>query len=176
MLSQAEFKAEISAVCQQMGKVFGDGAVKCQTVLPAVQCKSWLVFLHGRFQPRHFLARYIRRVADQRVERADKARPSFSRVQPDCRYAVHKLQTLDIALGDGQRGARNIRKRHMGIRPTVRGSVMNPNDHPHGGGEGRAPVGRPGPVTPWGKPAMGLKTRKAKNPTNKFIIKRRNGK
>ena len=66
------------------------------------------------------------------------------------------------------------RKRHMGIRPTVRGSVMNPNDHPHG--EGRAPVGRPGPVTPWGKPAMGLKTRKAKNPTNKFIIKRRNGK
>ena len=68
------------------------------------------------------------------------------------------------------------RKRHMGIRPTVRGSVMNPVDHPHGGGEGRAPVGRPGPVTPWGKPAMGLKTRKAKNPTNKFIIKRRNGK
>ena len=68
------------------------------------------------------------------------------------------------------------RKRHMGIRPTVRGSVMNPNDHPHGGGEGRAPVGRPGPVTPWGKPAMGLKTRKAKNPTNNFIIKRRNGK
>ena len=68
------------------------------------------------------------------------------------------------------------RKRHIGIRPTVRGSVMNPNDHPHGGGEGRAPVGRPGPVTPWGKPAMGLKTRKAKNPTNKFIIKRRNGK
>ena len=68
------------------------------------------------------------------------------------------------------------RTRHMGIRPTVRGSVMNPNDHPHGGGEGRAPVGRPGPVTPWGKPAMGLKTRKAKNPTNKFIIKRRNGK
>ena len=68
------------------------------------------------------------------------------------------------------------RKRHMGIRPTVRGSVMNPNDHPNGGGEGRAPVGRPGPVTPWGKPAMGLKTRKAKNPTNKFIIKRRNGK
>ena len=68
------------------------------------------------------------------------------------------------------------RKRHMGIRPTVRGSVMNPNDHPHGGGEGKSPVGHPGPMTPWGKPAMGLKTRKAKNPTNKFIIKRRNGK
>ena len=68
------------------------------------------------------------------------------------------------------------RTRHMGIRPTVRGSVMNPNDHPHGGGEGRAPVGRPGPVTPWGKPAMGYKTRKTKNRTNKFIIKRRNSK
>ncbi len=68
------------------------------------------------------------------------------------------------------------RTRHMGIRPTVRGSVMNPNDHPHGGGEGRAPVGRPGPVTPWGKPAMGYKTRKTKNPTDKFIVKRRNSK
>ena len=68
------------------------------------------------------------------------------------------------------------RPRHMGIRPTVRGSVMNPNDHPHGGGEGRAPVGRPGPVTPWGKPALGYKTRKTKNRTNKFIIKRRNSK
>ena len=68
------------------------------------------------------------------------------------------------------------RKRHMGWRPTVRGSVMNPNDHPHGGGEGKSPVGRPGPVTPWGKPAMGYKTRKTKNRTNKFIVKRRNAK
>ena len=68
------------------------------------------------------------------------------------------------------------RTRHMGIRPTVRGSVLNPNDHPHGGGEGRAPIGRSGPVTPWGKPAMGYKTRKTKNPTNKFIVKRRNSK
>ena len=68
------------------------------------------------------------------------------------------------------------RTRHMGIRPTVRGSVMNPNDHPHGGGEGRAPVGRPGPVTPWGKPALGYKTRAKKNRSNKFIIKRRNSK
>ena len=65
------------------------------------------------------------------------------------------------------------RKRHMGIRPTVRGSVMNPNDHPHGGGEGRAPVGRPGPLTPWGKPAMGYKTRDKKKQSNKFIVKRR---
>ena len=68
------------------------------------------------------------------------------------------------------------RKRHMGFRPTVRGSVMNPNDHPHGGGEGKSPVGHPGPMTPWGKPAMGYKTRSKKNPTNKFIVKRRNDK
>ena len=68
------------------------------------------------------------------------------------------------------------RKRHMGWRPTVRGSVMNPNDHPHGGGEGKSPVGRPGPVTPWGKPALGYKTRKKKNRSDKFIVKRRNGK
>ena len=67
------------------------------------------------------------------------------------------------------------RKRHMGIRPTVRGSVMNPNDHPHGGGEGRAPIGRKGPVTPWGKPALGYKTRKKKT-SDKMIIRRRNGK
>ena len=67
------------------------------------------------------------------------------------------------------------RKRHMGIRPTVRGSVMNPNDHPHGGGEGRAPIGRKAPVTPWGKPALGYKTRKKKQ-SDKFIIRRRNGK
>ena len=65
------------------------------------------------------------------------------------------------------------RKRHMGIRPTVRGSVMNPNDHPHGGGEGKSPIGRPGPVTPWGKPALGYKTRKKKNKSNKYIIRRR---
>ena len=64
--------------------------------------------------------------------------------------------------------------RHMGIRPTVRGSVMNPCDHPHGGGEGRAPIGRSGPVTPWGKPALGYKTRKKKNRTSKFILKRVN--
>ncbi len=68
------------------------------------------------------------------------------------------------------------RIRHMGIRPTVRGSVMNPCDHPHGGGEGKSPVGRPGPVTPWGKPALGYKTRKQNNRTDKFIVKRRNGK
>lgn len=68
------------------------------------------------------------------------------------------------------------RKRHMGWRPTVRGVVMNPNDHPHGGGEGKSPIGRPGPVTPWGKPALGYKTRKKHNPSDKYIVKRRNGK
>ena len=68
------------------------------------------------------------------------------------------------------------RKRHMGIRPTVRGSVMNPNDHPHGGGEGKTGIGRPGPSTPWGKPALGLKTRKSKKASNKLIVRRRDGK
>ena len=67
------------------------------------------------------------------------------------------------------------RKRHMGVRPTVRGSVMNPCDHPHGGGEGKSPIGKPGPVTPWGKPALGYKTRKHKNPTNKYIVRRSSG-
>ena len=83
-------------------------------------------------------------------------------------------------VGNGEHSLVNIgkagRKRHMGIRPTVRGSVMNPNDHPHGGGEGRALVGRPGPCTPWGKPALGLKTRSKKKASNKLIVRRRDGK
>ena len=84
------------------------------------------------------------------------------------------------SVGNGEHNLINLgkagRKRDMGIRPTVRGSVMNPNDHPHGGGEGRAPIGRPGPCTPWGKPAMGLKTRKKNKQSNKLIVRRRNGK
>ena len=94
-------------------------------------------------------------------------------IRMDCKATIGQIGNLDhenIHLGKAGR------KRHMGIRPTVRGSVMNPNDHPHGGGEGKSPVGRPGPVTPWGKPAMGYKTRKTKNPTDKFIVKRRNSK
>lgn len=83
-------------------------------------------------------------------------------------------------VGNGEHSLVNIgkagRKRHMGIRPTVRGSVMNPNDHPHGGGEGRTPVGRKSPMTPWGKKAMGVKTRKAKKASTKLITRRRNGK
>ena len=94
-------------------------------------------------------------------------------VHTNCTACIGQVGNLDHEnVHVGKAG----RTRHMGIRPTVRGSVMNPNDHPHGGGEGRAPVGRPGPVTPWGKPAMGYKTRKTKNPTNKFIVKRRNSK
>ena len=84
------------------------------------------------------------------------------------------------SVGNGEHNLINLgkagRKRHMGIRPTVRGSGMNPNDHPHGGGEGRAPIGRPGPCTPWGKPALGLKTRKKNKQSNKLIVRRRNGK
>ena len=97
----------------------------------------------------------------------------YRKVRLNCIACIGQVGNVDHAnIAVGKAG----RKRHMGIRPTVRGSVMNPNDHPHGGGEGRAPVGRPGPVTPWGKPAMGYKTRKGKNPTNKFIVKRRNEK
>ena len=94
-------------------------------------------------------------------------------VRMNCTACIGQVGNLDHEnVHIGKAG----RKRHMGVRPTVRGSVMNPNDHPHGGGEGRAPVGRPGPVTPWGKPALGYKTRKTKNRTNKFIVKRRNSK
>ena len=94
-------------------------------------------------------------------------------VRMNCTACIGQVGNLDHEnVHIGKAG----RTRHMGIRPTVRGSVMNPNDHPHGGGEGRAPVGRPGPVTPWGKPAMGYKTRKTKNRTYKFIVKRRNSK
>ncbi len=90
----------------------------------------------------------------------------------DCKATIGQVGNLDNELVTiGKAG----RKRHMGIRPTVRGSVMNPNDHPHGGGEGRAPVGRPSPMTPWGKPAMGYKTRKKHKTSNKYIIRRRNG-
>ena len=96
----------------------------------------------------------------------------YRKVRLNCIACIGQVGNVDHAnIAVGKAG----RKRHMGIRPTVRGSVMNPCDHPHGGGEGKAPVGRPGPVTPWGKPAMGYKTRK-KNATDKFIVKRRNAK
>ncbi len=91
----------------------------------------------------------------------------------ECKATIGKVGNTDhsnVVIGKAGR------KRHMGIRPTVRGSAMNPVDHPHGGGEGKAPIGRPGPVTPWGKPTLGYKTRKKKHRTDKFIVKRRNQK
>ena len=91
----------------------------------------------------------------------------------ECRATIGEVGNSDH--GNIQIGKAG-RKRHMGWRPTVRGSVMNPNDHPHGGGEGRAPIGRKGPVTPWGKPALGYKTRKKNNASNQYIVKRRNEK
>ena len=94
-------------------------------------------------------------------------------VNINCKATIGQVGNLDhenVTIGKAGR------KRHMGIRPTVRGSVMNPNDHPHGGGEGRSPIGRPSPVTPWGKPALGYKTRKKKKASDKYIVKRRNEK
>jgi large subunit ribosomal protein L2 len=94
-------------------------------------------------------------------------------VRMNCMATIGQVGNIDhenISIGKAGR------KRHMGWRPTVRGSVMNPVDHPHGGGEGKSPIGRPGPVTPWGKPTLGYKTRKTKNATNKFIVKRRGAK
>ncbi len=94
-------------------------------------------------------------------------------VSADCMATIGQVGNTDhenVKLGKAGR------TRHLGIRPTVRGSVMNPNDHPHGGGEGKSPIGRPGPCTPWGKPALGYKTRNKKKASNKMIVKRRNGK
>ena len=97
----------------------------------------------------------------------------YRKVRMNCVATIGQVGNIDHAnVHIGKAG----RKRHMGWRPTVRGSVMNPCDHPHGGGEGKSPIGRPGPVTPWGKPALGYKTRKTKNKSNKFIVKRRNEK
>ena len=94
-------------------------------------------------------------------------------IRMDCMATIGQVSNVEHnTVKIGKAG----RKRHLGIRPTVRGSVMNPCDHPHGGGEGRSPIGRPGPVTPWGKPALGYKTRNKKAKTDKFIVKRRNGK
>ena len=94
-------------------------------------------------------------------------------VRTNCTACIGQVGNLDHEnVHIGKAG----RTRHMGVSPTVRGSVMNPNDHPHGGGEGRSPIGRSGPVTPWGKPALGYKTRKTKKASNKFIVKRRNSK
>ena len=94
-------------------------------------------------------------------------------VSADCMATIGGVGNLDH---ENVKVGKAGRKRHMGWRPTVRGSVMNPCDHPHGGGEGKSPIGRPGPVTPWGKPALGYKTRNTKKPSDKLIVKRRNDK
>ena len=94
-------------------------------------------------------------------------------VRLDCKATIGQVGNLEH---DTVKVGKAGKTRHKGIRPTVRGSVMNPCDHPHGGGEGRSPIGRPGPVTPWGKPALGYKTRSKKARTDKFIVKRRNAK
>ena len=94
-------------------------------------------------------------------------------IRLDCKATIGQVGNIEH---DTVKVGKAGKTRHKGIRPTVRGSVMNPCDHPHGGGEGRAPIGRPGPVTPWGKPALGLKTRSKKARTNKLIVKRRNSK
>ncbi|NCB51522.1 MAG: 50S ribosomal protein L2 [Clostridia bacterium] len=97
----------------------------------------------------------------------------YRKVRMNCKATIGQVGNVDHGnISIGKAG----RKRHMGVRPTVRGSVMNPCDHPHGGGEGKSPIGRSGPVTPWGKPTLGYKTRKTKNKTDKFIVKRRNSK
>jgi large subunit ribosomal protein L2 len=95
------------------------------------------------------------------------------KVSVECKATIGQVSNIDhenVSLGKAGR------VRHMGIRPTVRGSVMNPCDHPHGGGEGKSPIGRPGPVSPWGKPTLGHKTRKKNKSTDKYIVKRRNAK
>lgn len=94
----------------------------------------------------------------------------YRKVRMECKASIGQVGNIDHAnINLGKAG----RKRHMGIRPTVRGSAMNPVDHPHGGGEGKSPIGMPSPVTPWGKPTLGYKTRKTKNRSNKYIVKRR---
>ena len=154
--------------------------IKPGNCLPIANIPVGTVIHNVELQPGHGaqLVRYAGAAAQLMAKEGDLAQvrlPSgeVRYVRMNCTACIGQVGNLDHEnVHIGKAG----RTRHMGIRPTVRGSVMNPNDHPHGGGEGRAPVGRPGPVTPWGKPALGYKTRKGKNPTNKFIIKRRNSK
>ena len=94
-------------------------------------------------------------------------------IRLDCKATIGQVGNIEH---DTVKIGKAGKKRHMGIRPTVRGSVMNPCDHPHGGGEGKSPIGRPGPVTPWGKPTLGYKTRKKHAASDKYIVKRRNSK
>ena len=177
----------LSYILAPYGLKVGDKVVSSATAdikpgncLPIANIPVGTVIHNVELQPGHG-AQLVRsagaaaQLMDKEGELAQVRLPSgeVRYVRMNCTACIGQVGNLDHEnVHIGKAG----RTRHMGIRPTVRGSVMNPNDHPHGGGEGRAPVGRPGPVTPWGKPALGYKTRKGKNPTNKFIIKRRNSK
>ena len=157
-----------------------DADIKPGNCLPIANIPVGTVIHNVELQPGHGaqLVRSAGTAAQLMAKEGDLAQvrlPSgeVRYVRTNCTACIGQVGNLDHEnVHIGKAG----RTRHMGIRPTVRGSVMNPNDHPHGGGEGRAPIGRSGPVTPWGKPALGYKTRKTKNPTNKFIVKRRNSK
>ena len=115
----------------------------------------------------------------QQIRTYEESMDEYVRSLLALNYLRYVPATIGV-VGNGDHNLINLgkagRKRHMGIRPTVRGSVMNPNDHPHGGGEGKTGIGRPGPCTPWGKPALGLKTRKKNKSSNKMIVRRRDGK
>ncbi len=161
--------------------VSGAGAdIKPGNALPILNIPVGTVIHNIELYPGHGgqLARSAGVSAQLMAKEGDMAQlrlPSgeYRKVRINCMATIGQVGNIDHGnIHIGKAG----RKRHMGWRPTVRGSVMNPCDHPHGGGEGKSPIGRPGPVTPWGKPALGYKTRKAKNQNDKYIVKRRNAK
>ena len=157
-----------------------DADIKPGTALPLVNIPTGTVIHNVELYPGRGgqLARAAGNAAQLMAKEGEYALlrlPSgeLRKVPANCMATVGQVGNLDhenVKIGNAGR------KRHMGWRPTVRGSVMNPNDHPHGGGEGKSPIGRPGPVTPWGKPALGYKTRNKKKASNKMIVRRRNGK
>ena len=157
-----------------------DADIKPGNALPLVNIPTGTVIHNGELYPGRGgqLARAAGNAAQLMATEGEYALlrlPSgeLRKVPATCMATVGQVGNLDhenVKIGNAGR------KRHMGWRPTVRGSVMNPNDHPHGGGEGKSPIGRPGPVTPWGKPALGYKTRNKKKASNKMIVRRRNGK
>ena len=170
------------------GKLFSERALFAQEVLHLGDGQGALVEQAGRQHRRGAVLRRLQEVLQLARAAGNMAQlmakegkygmirlPSgeLRNVQLNCMATIGQVGNIDHEnVNIGKAG----RTRHMGIRPTVRGSVMNPCDHPHGGGEGRAPIGRPGPVTPWGKPALGYKTRDKHKASDKFIVKRRNAK
>ena len=178
---------ELSYILAPNGLKAGDSVISSTTAdikpgncLPIANIPVGTVIHNVELQPGHGaqLVRSAGTAAQLMAKEGDLAQvrlPSgeVRYVRTNCTACIGQVGNLDHEnVHIGKAG----RTRHMGIRPPVRGSVMNPNDHPHGGGEGRAPIGRSGPVTPWGKPALGMKTRKTKNRSDKFIVKRANKK